>query len=244
MELKTILNRVLQYSIDKKLSHIPSALSMLHYTHELFRYDDSGSSAVIEPYEWNIVIGKPFGAQAYYIIWHYYYMLNIDNLSYGVKHDEIDFVDYGEETLGNALGFASGISYNGKRTYCNISDAALQMGPTLEAIQYIGKHKQNIVLTVDYNRTQLTGNTTDILGMTVNGVYDMFYNAGWIPFMIEESKFNAANVKSILDNMQKPIVFLIETIKGDGVIEMIKDPVHWHYKQLEDIREVTLCEDI
>ena len=244
MELKTILKRVLKYSINKKLSHVPSALSMLHYTHELFKYDmDAADRAIIDPYEWNIVIGKPFGAQSYYIIWHYYYMLNIENLAYGVKHEEIDFVDYGEETLGNALGFASGISYNGKRTYCNISDGALQMGSVLEAIQYIGHHKQNIVLTVDYNRTQLTGNTTDIMGMTINGVYDMFYNAGWIPYIIEDSKFNAKNIKSILDNIKGPIVFLIETHKGSGVVEMMQDPVTWHYKQLESLEEITLCEN-
>jgi len=238
MEKELLIKRLLEYSIDNNLSHIPSALSMLHYTHELFRHDDS--EAVIDPYSWNIVIGKPFGAQAYYIIWHYYYMLNIDDLSYGVKHNEIDFVDYGEETLGNALGFASGISYNGKRTYCNISDGALQMGPTLEAIQFIGKHKQNIVLTVDYNRTQLTGNTTDILGMTINGVYDTFYNAGWLPYIISDSKFNAKNIKSILDNSKGPIVFLIETNKGSGIDEMVQDPVKWHYKQLRNMNEITL----
>jgi len=70
----------------------------------------------------------------------------------------------------------------------------------------------------------------------------MFYNAGWMPYIIESDKFIAKNVKIILDNIRKPIVFLVETMKGDGVIEMIKDPIQWHYKQLEDISEVTLCD--
>lgn len=230
---KKLKHKMLQYSIDNKLSHIPSALSMFHYLYETFK---------IVNHNWNIVIGKPFGAQAYYILWEHYFNLNIDNLAYGVKHKEIDFVDYGEETLGNALGFTAGISYNNRPTYCNISDGALQMGPTLEAIQFIGKHKMNVLLTVDYNRTQLTGNTTEIAGTTINGHYDYFYNAGWIVYKIESKNFNSKKLEEVL-NHNAPIVFLIETQKGDGVVEMVDDPVKWHYKQLINISEVTLCEE-
>jgi len=233
---QTLRKRLLDYSIDNKLSHIPSALSMFNYLYELFNCDNN--DAVIDPYKWNIVIGKPFGAQAYYVIWHYYYMLDITRKSYGIKHKEIDFVDYGEETLGNALGIASGISYNGKRTWCNISDGALQMGPTLEAIQFIGHNKQDIVLTVDYNRTQLTGNTTEILGITINSIYDMFYNAGWRVYIVNSDDFYGGIVKTIIDK-KGPVVFLIETNKGDGIVEMENDPVQWHYKQLKDINEIT-----
>jgi len=230
-----MIKKVLEYSIKNKLSHIPSALSMLKYSYEMFK--------IIDKDDWNIVVGKPFGAQALYIIWEELYGLNIDNLSYGVKDKEIDFVDYGEETLGNALGFSSGISYNGKRTYCNISDGALQMGPTLEAINFIGHHKQSIVLTIDYNKTQLLGHTTHIMGTTISNHYDIFLNAGWIPYIIESDKFNSKNIKNILDNIKEPIVFLIETTKGEGVVEMVNDPVTWHYRQLNGLSEVTLCEE-
>jgi len=241
MEIETkklLRTRLLKYSIDNNLSHIPSALSMYNYLYELF--ENHESDEIINPYTWNIVIGKPFGAQSYYVIWHYFYMLDKTNLGYGVKHSEIDFVDYGEETLGNALGIASGICYNGKRTWCNISDGALQMGPTLEAIQFIGHNKQDIVLTVDYNRTQLTGNTTSIMGMTINGVYEMFYNAGWKVYIIESNNFLKGPAKALIEQLKGPIVFLIETTKGDGVVEMENDPVTWHYKQLKDINEITL----
>ena len=231
--------RLLDYSIKNELSHIPSALSMFNYLYELFNHDVTDE--IIDPYEWNIVIGKPFGAQAYYVIWHYYYMLDISNLAYGVKHDEIKFVDYGEETLGNALGVASGMSYNGKRTWCNISDGALQMGPTLEAIQFIGHNKQDIVLTVDYNRTQLTGNTTKIMGMTINSVYDTFYNAGWVVYKVDSKDFRKEVVRKVLER-NGPIVFLIETIKGEGVEEMEKDPVLWHYLPLTNIQDITIKE--
>lgn len=240
MEKKLYIQRILEYSIDNKLGHIPSALSMANYLYELFESNES--EEVVNPYNWNIIIGKSFGAQSYYILWYHYYKLSLDNLSYGVKHDDIEFVDYGEETLGNALGIASGMSYNGKRTWCNISDGALQMGPTLESIQFIGHHQQNILLTVDYNTLQLTGNTTEIMGITINSMRDMFYNAGWRVYIVESKNFHKHIIKEVISR-PGPVVFLIETTKGEGVVEMISDPVKWHYKQLESISEVTLCEN-
>ncbi len=235
---KMLRSRLLRYSIDKDLGHIPSALSMYNYLYELFENEETDE--IINPYDWNIVIGKPFGAQAYYIIWHYFYMLDKTNLSYGVKHSEINFVDFGEETLGNALGIASGISYNGKRTWCNLSDGVLQMGPTLEAIQFIGHNKQDIVLTVDYNRTQLTGDTIEIMGMTISAVSEMFSNHGWKVYKIESDKFHKGPAKALIEQLNGPIVFLIETTKGDGVVEMEADPIGWHYKKLGSLNEITI----
>lgn len=225
---------LLRYSIIHNLKHIPSALSQLNYLYELFSCD------VIKPYEWNFVIGKPFGSQAYYLIWNWFYNIPKHGLSYGVKTKEIDFVDYSEETLGNALGVASGIAYNGKRTWCNISDAALQMGPTLEAIQFIGFHKQDIVLTVDYNNHQLTGSMSSVLGISIQTMFDYFSNSGWLVYIIDSDEFDGGIVKKIITQKDGPIVFLIKTKKGDGVLEMEQDPVGWHYKELVSIGELTI----
>ncbi len=234
LEKQNLVVGLLRYSIIHNLKHIPSALSQVNYLWELF------SEKVIVPYEWNIVIGKPFGAQAYYIIWDWFYNIPKHGLSYGVKTKEIDFVDYGEETLGNALGVASGIAYNGKRTWCNISDAALQMGPTLEAIQFIGFNKQDIVCTVDFNNHQLTGSMSSVLGLSISTIFDYFSNSGWMVFEIESDEFDGGIVKKILNNKTGPIVFLIKTKKGDGVIEMENDPIGWHYKELKDMHEITI----
>lgn len=238
MNKELMLTRVLTYSIKAELGHIPSALSMLNYVYELFSHE-ADSEPVINPSTWNIVLGKPFGAQTYYKIWEYFYMLDISNLSYGVKHEEISFVDFSEETLGNALGVASGISYNGRKTWCNISDAALQMGPTLEAIQFVGHHKQDIMLTIDYNRTQLLGNTTQIMGSTESMIYDYFYNCGWRVYSVQSETFDKEIVRKIIER-EGPVVFIISTIKGNGVVEMMEDPIGWHYKELKDINEITL----
>ena len=214
---------LLTYSYEQGLSHIPSALSMLDYVEELF------TNRLVTP-EDVIVIGKPFGSQTYYLIWRELgYIDNIESLSPGLKHDEIDFVDYSEETMGNALGVASGIAMAApdKLVWVNISDAALQMGNTLEAIQFIGANCQsNILLTIDYNNSQVTGNTDDII--PVAPVIGMLSSYNWeVHYDLDEFYIG-----------DKPKAFVMITTKGSGVRTMIEDKKKWHYKKIETSTEL------
>jgi len=223
--------KIIEYSIENNLGHIPSALSMFNYLFYLIGEIDLRKA--------NVIIGKPFGSQSYYLLWNYFYSLDIDNLSYGVKHDEISFIDYSEETLGNALGVAAGYAISSNRmTWCNISDGALQMGSTLEAIQFIGNRKLNILLTIDYNETQLTGRIEEIIGMNVNNISEYFKSFGWDSQIIDSKNIREGFFKRIAENEGPKVVF-IRTTKGDGIEEMEKNPREWHYKKLKDINEVT-----
>ena len=237
MKSKKMVKKLLKYSIKNKLSHIPSALSQLSYLTNILPN--------IDHYDWNIIIGKPFGAQAYYIIWQKMGLIPKNHkLSYGVKDTELDFVDYSEETLGNALGVASGIQLaNNKRTYVNLSDAAIQMGSALEAIQFIRKHKQDILVTVDCNGTQLTGDTKDIMGIDIEYIYQLFKLNNWRVHRIEIFQDNVNEKIVQAFNELKgigPVALIIETKKGFGVKEMEEDPVKWHYQQLRSIDEITI----
>jgi len=211
--MKTV-NDILEYSLEHNLSHIPSALSQFSYLKYILS----------ELKDFKIVIGKPFGAQAYYVIWEDMYKLP-KKLGYGIKHEELDFIEYGEETLGNALGVATGIAIcQDKHVYCNISDGCLQMGATLEAIQYIGFHKPKILLTIDINEFQLTGKTTDILGTGYDKIRKMFEIYNWNVLDFNEN----ININKIIF----PSVILCKTKKGEGVKEMENNPKYWHYKQI------------
>jgi len=221
-----MIKELLEYSIKQNLAHIPSALSHYPYLYYLYEYN------FIKPYEHNIVIGKPFGAQAYYLIWKKLgYLKDIENLSYGVKHSEIDFVNFSEETLGNALGVASGIELaNKKPTWVHLSDAALEIGSTLEAVQFIGENQQNVKITIDFNQYGLTRKLPKKLVMYL----EYFALNGWIDEIV-----NIDNLKfRIVD--KKPQVFFIKTIKGYGVKEMEQNPIEWHYKKLKDLNEITI----
>jgi len=236
------MKKILQYSIDNKLKHIPSALSQysyLKYVLPMLKQD------------YNICIGKPFGSQAYYLPWlEMGYIKENQKLSYGIKHDELEFVNFSEETLGNALGVASGVALiSDKPTYCNISDGALQMGATLEALQFIGKHEQNILLNIDFNGVQLTGKTLDNIKPDIFEMRDILSNYGWNVFINDIKRWEDNKqdpnkiIKEQLDyflESKKPVIQLFLTTKGYGVKEMEDDPVYWHYRELNNINDVTI----
>lgn len=217
---------LLQYSFDKQLGHIPSALSMIDYLESVFKYikrDDK------------IIIGKPFGAQAYYIIWKERgWLKDINNLHIGVKHDEIPFVTYSEETIGNALGVAAGIALTtNKKVYVNLSDAALQMGTVLEAIQFIGHHKlSNIVCTIDYNNSQVTGITSKILN--VEPIISMIRLYNWNVYVVDGHNKNKLDqiMSAASNNKDLPTMVVCITKKGKGITEMENDSCKWHYKKI------------
>ena len=189
-----------------------------------------------------IVIGKPFGAQAYYLIWRSLgYLDNIESLSVGVKHDEIDFVDYGEETMGNALGVAAGIAlaHPEQRVWANITDATLQMGNTLEALQFIGHNNlKNVFVTVDYNNAQVTGNTQDILSIDPCINFCQEYN--WQVKVIDGH--NHETLTDTFNNLNtvRPNIIFCQTRKGHGVRTMEEDIKKWHYKKIETSTELQL----
>jgi len=213
---------ILEYSFKRGLTHIPSALSMYDYVKELF------TKKLVTPDD-KIVIGKPFGAQTYYLIWKELgYLNDIDNLSAALKAEEIEFVDFSEETIGDSLGIAAGIAMTtDKLVWVNLSDAALQMGATLEAIQFIGQNRiKNILVTVDYNGWQVTGKLDDIV--TVEPVIDFFRNYNWEVYH-DLNNFTIGN---------RPKVFIMKTVKGHGVPTMEKDIKKWHYRKIQSQEEL------
>lgn len=220
--------QLLEYSYKQGLAHIPSALSMVDYLHSVFKYIKKDDK---------IIIGKPFGSQSYYLVWkNRGWLSNIDNLHMGVKHSEIPFVDYSEETIGNALGVASGIAMTtNKKVYVNITDASLQMGNTLEAVQFIGQHQQkNIVCTVDYNNFQVTGKTSDIINVEPVLTMARLYN--WNLFVVDghDPKKLDKIMQQAVQNSEQPSMVVCITKKGKGVKPMEEDPKGWHYRKLDE----------
>lgn len=226
-------NELLEYSFQNQLAHIPSALSMLDYLDVLF-------TEGIVTLDHGFVIGKPFGAQAYYLIWRKMGWLdNIEKLSMGVKHEEIPFVNFSEETMGNALGVATGIAMTtNERIWVNISDAALQMGNTLEAIQFISQHKiDNIFVTIDYNGSQVTGSTKDIID--VDPVKNLF-TRNW--FVQEVDGHIPKNLSAVFHNLDpdRPNVVFCNTRKGNGIPQMENNPKEWHYRKISSEQELEM----
>jgi transketolase len=219
-----IREEILRLSYKNGLTHIASALSQADYIDELF------TKNLVVPYRDKIVLGKVFGSQAYLLVWKKLgYINNTDGIGF-IKHTDMPFVDFGEHTLGNGLGVAAGIAMAcpDKMVWVNISDGALQMGNTLEAIQFIGHNKlKNIMLTVDYNGGQVTGKVDDIL--TVEPVIGFFKEYGWGVYDSDLTEFGVTD---------KPKVFIMRNAKGKGVKSIEENIRLWHYKKIDSYEEL------
>lgn len=231
--------QLLEHSYRKNLSHIPSALSMLDYVEVLF------ADRFVVPHRDSIVIGKPFGSQAYYLTWQKLgYLDSIDDLSIGVKHDEIPFVDYGEETMGNALGVATGIAIAcpNKKVWVNLTDASLQMGNVLEALQFIGHNKiKNVFVTVDYNNAQVTGDTSKIL--SVDPIIQLCKHYKW--WVQEVDGHDKDKLRTAFNNLTDtlPNIVFCKTVKGHGFESMTSNIKLWHYKKITSVAELRKLTD-
>lgn len=245
--MKLDIRKLLNVSAKYKFGHIPSALSMYKYLRYIL--------PVIKK-DFNIVIGKPFGAQAYYTIWEEMgYIEDIAKLSYMVKSKELDFVAYGEETLGNSLGIAYGFAMcQNKPVWCNISDGALSMGPTLEAVvntqYFLHKLKAPILLTIDVNQQTLLNKTP----FNIPSMIKLFESNGWLTYscdMTDVFKDHSYQIKNIIDNINKGIgnqmtVIFFKTQKGYGVKEMVDKSATNHYKVYDEdeIKKLTILDKL
>jgi transketolase len=222
--MKERIEALLRFSYKNKTTHIASALSQLDFIYELF------TKKLVVPYRDKIILGKAFGSQSMLLVWKEMgYMDQIDSFGFA-RHGEIPFVEFSEYTLGNALGISAGVAIAKPDTmvWCHISDGALQMGNTLEAIQFIGHNKiKNVLVTVDYNGGQVTGSIDKILA--VEPVIEMFRGYGWEVHDSDLSEFRVGDA---------PKVFIMRTRKGQGVPSIEQDIRKWHYKAIETYEEL------
>lgn len=141
-------------------------------------------------------------------------------------------------SLGHGLPIATGMAFAKKKLkkkgniYVLISDGECQEGTTWESLLIAAKHKlDNLIVIVDYNKIQALSKIEDVL-----------------PLKNLSSKFNAFNLNcnniknghsfsSLITsfkkkkNNNKPTVFIVNTIKGKGIIEFENDPV-WHARKI------------
>jgi len=143
------------------------------------------------------LIGKPYGL----------YDFNPENWDKVVLTDDVDWIDYAEQTLGNSLGIAEGIAIAepDKKIFVLISDSQLNMGNTLEAIVSIGfLNLKNIILAVDYNDSCSKGVLSEVLEPNLN-----IFKPNWNIIYNKTYEYNDLNF-----DKNKPNVIIFDTIKN------------------------------
>ena len=107
---KQVRRDVLEMSLRARVGHVPSALSMVDYLCVAF-------SRFLRPPEDRLILGKPYGAQAYYALFARLGWAPFEEGRYGSgephwtycmghEHPLVHFVD---DTMGNALSVACGV---------------------------------------------------------------------------------------------------------------------------------------
>jgi len=239
--LKELRKDILEMSYRNKSGHIPSSLSMVDYLYFLFKGD------YLDISKDKLVIGKPFGSQAYYSVYAELGFIPKEDLSFFGKTDhylthgvtsKLPGVSFSEDTLGSCLGVACGIALSlintgsDRKVYVNVSDASLQAGTLWEAIMLAETYNlSNIYMTVDYNKLQILNNLQGL-----DNLSKKFESFGWETF-----KTNGHDPESITQGLndlfhnrvkQKPGVLLFDTVKGKG-ISFMESNLEWHYKTLD-----------
>ncbi len=229
--------KMLGLGASKGWGHVASALSSHSYLRHLLPQLKTN---------YDMVIGKPFGSHAYYSIWHEMGLMTdnqLDTAKYIIDHRDLPFIYYSETTLGNALGVAIGRaigSNKDKPVWCNISDGALSMGPTLEAIismANLRQHMKNdLLLTIDFNyHTTLDENIINYAA-----IVEFFQSHNWTVTTIQIVDEECSHIKTYIENVlsqnrmvngwanAEVIIFMTE--KGDGVDDIKADLVKYHAK--------------
>ena len=170
----------------------------------------------------------------------------LGNMGFKIKlktHLEIDkknkiFCTTG--SLGHGLPISTGIAFARKfqkkrgKVYVMISDGECQEGTTWESLLISSKHKlDNLVIIIDYNKIQALSKLNDALPLESLSKKIKSFNCHCINIKNGHS-FNSLlkGFGKIYKLKNKPIVVIINTIKGKGLRKFENDPI-WHARKIE-----------
>ena len=148
-------------------------------------------------------------------------------------------------SLGHGLPIATGMAIaikkkkKKRKIFAMISDGECQEGTTWESFLIASKHKlDNLVIIIDYNKIQALSKINDVLPLSSLKKKIESFNLNCINIKDGHSFKSLIKNLSKKNNLKKPTVFIINTIKGKGIKEFENDPV-WHARQLKG-REIEI----
>ena len=153
--------------------------------------------------------------------------------------DEKNGINCTTGSLGHGLPISVGMAFAKKKLKKKgkiivlISDGECQEGTTWESLLIAAKHKlDNLIIFIDYNKIQALSKLKDALPL--GNLYDKFksFNCNCIEIADGHSFKDLIRGFKKIQNLGKPNVLIVNTIKGKGVKEFENDPV-WHARQLK-----------
>ena len=133
-------------------------------------------------------------------------------------------------SIGVGMAFAAKADKRGYRVVVILSDGEMDAGSTWEAAMSAAhSHLDNLIALVDRNRFQVSGPTSQIMG--IEPLADKWKSFNWLVDEINGHDMGEiiASVKKALRNKGRPTVIIANTVKGKGVSFMENQPA-WHYR--------------
>ncbi|WP_301098546.1 transketolase [Otariodibacter sp.] len=151
-------------------------------------------------------------------------------------------VDATTGSLGQGISIATGIALSHSlrnmpnKTFCIVGDGELNEGQCWEAFQFIAHHNlKNLCVIVDYNKQQLDGNLTDIINPF--NLENKFSSFGFKVELIKGDDIDKLHqALSHSTEGDKPLVVILDSIKGQGVPYLESLPNCHHLRLTDDIR--------
>lgn len=149
-------------------------------------------------------------------------------------------IDATTGSLGQGISIASGIALAHKlsdcdnRVFCIVGDGELNEGQCWEALQFIAHHNlNNLVIFVDYNKKQLDGMLDEVI--MPFSFYDKFKAFGFDVQTVKGDDISAIYdaVKTPRTNNERPLIVILDSIKGQGV-PYLENMVSNHHIRLND----------
>ena len=221
---KSSRKRIFQFKTQTGIGHLASCLCTVDVLVSLYHDDKT----VFNHNKDIMIFSKAHGSPALYPI--------LANLGY-IKEDELEKYCTPEGilklhsdasipgcyfvggSLGNGVGYATGIAHGSKKNvYVILGDAELYEGSVWETLMFISHHKMNnIRLIVDRNGMGILGKTEELLEL--EPLEDKFKSFGFDVHTIDGHNFK--EIREVFSKKNKnPEVIIANTIKGKGVSYM------------------------
>jgi transketolase len=156
-----------------------------------------------------------------------------------LEYDQKNGISCTTGSLGHGLPIATGMALARKinkikgRIFVMISDGECQEGTTWESLLIASKHQlNNLVILVDYNKIQALSKIEDVLPLHDLSFKFKSFNLKVINVQNGHSFKSLKKSFSKFKDEKKPIVIILNTIKGKGIKEFENDPV-WHARKLQ-----------
>lgn len=235
---------------ESKAGHVGGSLSSIDLLNilynEVMRHDPKHPN---DPLRDRFILSKGHIAEALFALLSQQGYIEQEELStfsrfgsrlIGHPNNKIDGIEMNTGALGHGVCVAVGMAIASKmnrdpnRIYCLMGDGEQAEGSVWEAAMAAAHYKlDNLVLILDRNRLQISGNTEDV--MALKDIRQKYESFGFNAIEIDGHDLDSIQAAFTLAkaNKGRPTIIIAHTIKGKGV-SFMENVASWHHGVLTE----------